>query len=166
MSTSERTEFVARLEQLAECVHVVSYYQSRIAQLQSQRVPARTYNRLIPGAKVQANRRLAKLNRTTAHIDSQLALAVRALRLYYESCGGNDFYPQEYLERNTISQIAALIRQHRADSVGQSLNTLRQEAQDQKQRVAAQAAANRRHRQNLAQRRQLANRAIFYDMWR
>ncbi len=92
--------------------------------------------------------------------------AIAKFRQFYFGIGGPEFYPVDYLNGYAITQVATLIAQHRADSVGEALRFLLQQEEAQGQYRQAQAAADRRHRQNLQHRQDVANRAILWDMWR
>lgn len=163
-----RTDYVTVLNALAGHVQKTLGLMNAEASLREQWASVE-YKKLIPGSKAKAIAIRDALERQFDATVIEREAAQANLRTFYAQIGGANFYPQDYLDVATITRVAQLIGQHRANSIGEAINIVvaeRQNAQVQRQQRQAQAAADRRHRQNMQQRRDLANRAILWDMWR
>lgn len=161
-----RADYVATLQRLSQHVNQLSQCTARLNYLTRQRDEVSEYNKLVPGSRKKAEDRVAAVNAEIQHTRQIEQGAIAEFRQFYFGIGGPEFYPVDYLNGYAITQVATLIAQHRADSVGEALRFLLQQEEAQGQYRQAQAAADRRHRQNLQHRQDVANRAILWDMWR
>jgi len=163
-----RTDCVTVLNALAGHAEKVLGLMNAEATLRQQWA-AVEYKPLIPGSKAKA---VATRNALEQRFDATVVereAAQLALRTFYAQIGGPDFYPQDFLEPSTIRGVAEFIAHHRANSIGEGINLIvaeRQSIQAQRRHQQTQAAADRRHRQNMQHRQGVANRAILWDMWR
>lgn len=159
--TWTRYQLVEALEGFAQCVDARVAAKAHLAQVGAQLQEARTFYKGVPGAKRRAMARRDALQPAYQEAWAAVHATTKQFEEYYFYAGAGDFFPPDYVEAPVIRQVAALIAQHRADTVGQAINLL----VGQQQYQQAQAAANRRHQQNLRHRQDVANRAILWDMW-